>query len=60
METWNKFHMVAALYQTFYTQMISYDTIYKILIYIYTHTHTHTHTHEGGSNINRPQLSIFY
>jgi hypothetical protein len=39
METWNKLHMVASLYQTFYRKIISYDTTYKIL----THTHTYIH-----------------
>jgi hypothetical protein len=36
METWNKFHMVASLYQTFYRKIISYNTTYKILL-IYTY-----------------------
>ena len=32
METRNKFHMVASLYQTFYRKIISYDMTYKILL----------------------------
>ena len=36
METWNTFHTVASLYQTFYRKIVSYDMTYKILlIYIY-------------------------